>query len=217
MTEQAITLAEPQPKKLTRRQIVFVNEYLKSWNASDAARKAGYSERSAYSRGYELMRNREVKAAIEARLDEVHMSAEEALKLTADIARGDMGEFMAIGPMGFSLDLDAAQKAGKTNLLKKVTQKTIIDGKKDTETHIVDIELYDRQQALKDILQVHGRLRSGAGSRREDEGKTDPRTIAATPAALAELLDEIARRQSAAVERARAVDGTEAEPNDDAA
>lgn len=210
MSDTAIQTVETEPKKLTRRQQVFVSEYIKCWNASEAARKAGYSERSAYSRGYELVRNREVKAAIEARLDEVHMSAEEALKLTADIARGDVGEFMAIGPMGFSLDLEAAQKAGKTNLLKKVTQKTVIDGKRDTETHIVDIELYDRQAALRDILGVHGRLRGKGTSERENAADS---LISAPPAALrallAEMEDEIQRR----VERARAVDG-EAKPSE---
>src|SRR5688572_29033319 len=131
-----IQTVQTEPKPLTRKQKVFVSEYLKSFNASDAARKAGYSVRSAYARGYELVRNREVKAEIEARLDEVHMGAEEALKLTADIARGDIGEFMDVTSMGFTLDLEAAKKAGKTNLLKKVSQKTVIDGKRDTETHI---------------------------------------------------------------------------------
>jgi phage terminase small subunit len=191
-------------KPLTRRQKVFVSEYIQSWNAADAARKAGYSVRSAYSIGWELLRKPEVKAAIEARLDEVQMGADEALKLTADIARGDIGEFMAIGPMGFSLDLEAAQKAGKTNLLKKVTQKTVIDGKRDTETHIVDIELYDRQAALRDILGVHGRLRGKGTSERENGSDS---VISAPPAALLALAAQLEAEIAARVERARAVDG----------
>jgi phage terminase small subunit len=206
MSDKAVELVETKPKKLTRRQQVFVSEYLKCWNASEAARKAGYSVRSAYARGYELVRNSEVKAAIDARLDEVHMSAEEALKLTADIARGDIGEFMAISPMGFSLDLEAAQKAGKTNLLKKVTQKTVIDGKRDTETHIVDIELYDRQAALRDILHAHGRLGSVRGrSERENPGDN---AIHATPDVLLDLVRLLESETAARVAKARAVDGT---------
>ncbi len=147
-----------EPKALTRKQQVFVDEYLKTWNAAEAARRAGYSERSAYSQGWENLRKPEIKALIEARLDEVHMSADEALKLTADIARGDLADFMSIGSMGFNLDLDAAREAGKTNLIKRVSQKTITDGKTDKETHILDIELYDRQTALRDLLKVHGRF-----------------------------------------------------------
>lgn len=147
-----------EPKPLTNKQKVFIDEYLKCWNAAESARRAGYSEKTAYSMGWENLRKPEIKAAIEARLDEVHMSADEALKLTAEIARGDLADFMSIGSMGFNLDLEAAREAGKTNLIKKVSQKTIVDGKTDKETHILDIELYDRQTALRDILKLHGKF-----------------------------------------------------------
>ncbi len=194
-----------EPKKLTRKQKVFVSEYLKCFNASEAARKAGYSVRSAYAQGWENLRKPEIKALIEARLDEIHMSADEALKLTADIARGDIGEFMSVTSMGFTLDLEAAQKAGKTNLLKKVTQKTVIDGKRDTETHVVDIELYDRQIALRDILSVHGRLGSRKGSTERDHGADSVITL--PPPALIVLAAELEREIAARVAAARAVDG----------
>jgi hypothetical protein len=145
-----------EAKPLTRKQQVFVDEYLQCFNAAEAARRAGYSERSAYSQGWENLRKPEIKDAIKVRLDEVHMSADEALKLLADMARGDIGDFMDISSVGFSLDLETAHEKGKTNLIKRVSQKTIIDGKTDKETHIIDIELYDRQSALEKILRVHG-------------------------------------------------------------
>lgn len=146
--------------KLNKRQQVFIDEYLKCFNGAEAARRAGYSEKSARQTASELLSNPDISEHIQARLSEVHMSADEALKLTADIARGDLSDFMAIGSMGFSLDLQAALKAGKTNLIKKVSQKTItVNGKnEDKETHIIDIELYDRQAALRDILKMHGKI-----------------------------------------------------------
>ena len=88
------------------------------------------------------------------------MSADEALKLTADIARGDVTEF--ITSFG-ALDIDALRKSGKGRLIKKIKQRTITkigknetDG--DTEVHDTEIEFYDAQAAQCDILKVHGRF-----------------------------------------------------------
>ena len=147
-------------KPLSKKHLAFVDEYLRDFNATRAYLrvypKSTYD--AARANSARLIATDNVSAEIKARLDEIHMSADEALKRTAEIARGDIGDFMAIGPMGFSLDLDAAREAGKTHLIRKVSEKTIIDGKKETETHILDIELYDQQAALRDILRVHGKF-----------------------------------------------------------
>lgn len=152
-------MAKYKKPKLTDKQKVFIDEYLKCFNAAKAARQAGYSEKSAYNIGWENVRKPEIQAEITARLDEVHMGSDEALKLLADMARGDLGDFMAISSVGFSLDLETAREEGKTKLIKKVSQKTIIDGKQDKETHIIDIELHDAQAALEKILRVHGKFK----------------------------------------------------------
>lgn len=181
--------------KINKRQQVFIDEYLKCFNGAEAARRAGYSEKSARQTASELLANPNISEHIQARLAEVHMSADEALKLTADIARGDVSDFMAIGSMGFSLDLQAAFEAGKTNLIKKVSQKTItVNGKnEDKETHILDIELYDRQAALRDILKLHGRFTDKVDLSNSD-GTLKPETlkpseIAARVAALLKIKD----------------------------
>ena len=147
-------------KPLSKKHQLFVDYYLQCFNATQAYLRVYPSSTTdaARANAARLIATDNVKAEIQARLAEVHMSADEALKLQADIARGDLADFMSIGSMGFSLDLDAAREAGKTNLIKKVSQKTIIDGKTDKETHIIDIELYDRQAAIRDVLKVHGRF-----------------------------------------------------------
>lgn len=152
-------MAEKEKPKLTNKQKVFIDEYLKCFNATAAAKAAGYSEKTAYSMGWENLRKPEIKAEIEARLDEVHMGSDEALKLLADMARGDLADFMAISSMGFSLDLEHAREQNKTKLIKKVRQQTVIDGKQDKETHTIDIELHDAQAALEKILRVHGKFK----------------------------------------------------------
>jgi phage terminase small subunit len=157
--------------KLTRKQQVFIDEYLKCWNAAEAARLAGYSERSAYSQGWENLRKPEIAAAIQARLDEAHMSADEALKLLADQARADIGEIMEATTFGYNFDMRKAKEIGFTRKIKKVKQKTVtIMGKgedsEDTEIHTIEIELYDAQAAIDKILRVHKKYTAP-----EDEGK----------------------------------------------
>lgn len=51
--------------KLTDKQAAFVREYRKDWNATQAAIRAGYSEKGAHVRGVELLSNRKVAEAIE--------------------------------------------------------------------------------------------------------------------------------------------------------
>ena len=62
-----------------------------------------------------------------------------------------MGDFMDIGSMAFSLDLNKAKELGLTRLIKKVRQKTVTTVAKDgteEETNTIEIELYDAQAAL---------------------------------------------------------------------
>ena len=51
--------------KLTLKQERFVAEYLIDLTATQAAIRAGYSVKTAYSQGERLLRNAEIKAAIE--------------------------------------------------------------------------------------------------------------------------------------------------------
>jgi phage terminase small subunit len=51
-------------KKLTPKQEQFVREYLIDLNATQAAKRAGYSERTAYSQGQRLLKDVEIQQAI---------------------------------------------------------------------------------------------------------------------------------------------------------
>jgi phage terminase small subunit len=51
---------------LTARQARFVAEYLIDLNATQAAIRAGYSARSAYSQGERLLRHAEIRKAVAA-------------------------------------------------------------------------------------------------------------------------------------------------------
>lgn len=146
-------------KRFNDKQRAFIKEYLRDFNGTQAAIRAGYSRKSAYSIGSELLKKPEIQTAIRKDLDERLMSSDENLKRLAEMARGDMGDFMDISSMAFQLDLNKAKELGLTHLIKKVRQKTITTVDKngeEEETNTIEIELYDAQEALNSIGKYHG-------------------------------------------------------------
>lgn len=69
--------------QLTAKQAAFVREYLVSLNATDAARRAGYSEKTAAEVGYENLRKPQIQDAVERALSEraarTELSADEII------------------------------------------------------------------------------------------------------------------------------------------
>ena len=69
-------------KKLTHKQQLFVRYY--SGNASEAALKAGYSKKTAYSIGQRLLKVIEIKQAIQNRVEksqEKHIKTIEEMQI----------------------------------------------------------------------------------------------------------------------------------------
>lgn len=135
---------------LSRKQTVFIDEYLKCWNATQAAIRAGYPEKSARTVGSENLAKPDISAAIQKRLDENAMSANEVLQRLADHGRGTLADFVSVNESGWSVDLDKAQQAEKLHLLKKITrtEKTFKSKGNEETTVVTSIELHDVQNAL---------------------------------------------------------------------
>ena len=70
--------------KLTDKQQAFVNEYLIDLNATQAAIRAGYSERTAYASGYENLSKPQIAVAIadafKARSERTQIDADYVLR-----------------------------------------------------------------------------------------------------------------------------------------
>ena len=130
--------------------LVFIAEYLKDFNGSAAAARAGYKGNPAVIAS-RLLRNVKIKTEVERQIAERAMGADEVLQRLAEMARGDLGDAIASFPHGRgSISLVDWQKlvdAGKTHLVKKF--KTTKDG--------VEIELHDPQRALE-LLGKHHQL-----------------------------------------------------------
>lgn len=87
-----------EPSKLNPKQEKFVLAYVGEarFNATKAAKMAGYSERSAYSTGHELLKNPEIAARVKDVLDVHRLSAEAVLSELADIATAEWREFVVV-------------------------------------------------------------------------------------------------------------------------
>lgn len=81
---------------LTTKQKRFCQEYLIDLNATQAAIRAGYSEKSAYSVGQRMLKNVEVKKYIVEQVErpknEKISSAQEVLEYLTSVMRGEQKE-----------------------------------------------------------------------------------------------------------------------------
>jgi phage terminase small subunit len=153
--------------KMRTKQKVFIQEYLKDFNATQAAIRAGYSEHSARAIGSENLTKPDIADEIKAQVTEKIMSEDEIRMRLADIARGDLADLMAISSVGFNFELMTTDSKGnrivnpKTKLIRKIKQKvTTHSGRKedsdDTEIIETELELYNAQQALEFLAKLAG-------------------------------------------------------------
>jgi phage terminase small subunit len=87
------------------RQQRFIEEFCAGKNCTQAAIAAGYSHESAYNQGSRLMKNDEIRAAIDERLNAYSISATLATKLNSEIATTRLNDFFTIQPVqGYELE-----------------------------------------------------------------------------------------------------------------
>ena len=83
---------------MTRKQELFIKHYVLTSNATESAKKAGYSQRTAYSSGQRLLKDVEIKSRIDAEFERIvsdlDMSEEDIKSEFSKIAKGE-GKFQA--------------------------------------------------------------------------------------------------------------------------
>lgn len=82
--------------KLTQKQCLFADEYIKSGNAMQSAIKAGYSEKYAKSSSAKMLENVGIKSYIDAKMAEIEShkiaDAKEVLQYLTRVLRGEETE-----------------------------------------------------------------------------------------------------------------------------
>jgi phage terminase small subunit len=127
--------------KLTFKRQVFIEEYLKCWNATEAARRVGYK----YPRrqGSRLLSFVDIQAEIERRITEKAMGADEVLLRLAEQARCEYSDY---------IDSDGAVDLGR---LKADGKMHLVKGIRETR-HGQIVEFHDGQTALVHLGRHHG-------------------------------------------------------------
>jgi phage terminase small subunit len=148
---------------LSKKHRAFIEEYLATFNATEAYHRvyAPETRETAAVNGHRLLRNANVEEAIKCRLSESAMLADEVLGRLTEHARGSIGEFTRIVNGAPIFDFEAASKANKMHLIKKLKTKTrsYLEGKGEDARLVsevdVEFELYDAQAALMHLGKHH--------------------------------------------------------------
>lgn len=86
------------PRGLNEMQAAFVREYLIDLNCTQAAIRAGYSPKTAYSQGQRLLKSVEIRASIDAAMEKravrTQISADDVLRELIGIATADTNELV---------------------------------------------------------------------------------------------------------------------------
>lgn len=150
--------------KLNDRQERFVDEYLVDLNATAAAKRAGYSEKTARSQGQRLLTNVDIQAAIQkrqARLrGKLEITQERVLEELAAIAFANGTDFATINRNGL-VRLVPTDDLPED---KKKAVASIKEGQYGTE-----VKLHDKVKALELLGKHLGVFDSGNGPGNEQE------------------------------------------------
>ena len=115
-------------------------------NATEAALRAGYSEKTAYSIGWENLRKPEIRDEIDKYLNERSMTADEVVSRLSDQARGVPADcFTAYGPT-IAVDFEKMAERGLLHLVKRLSYDT--NGNPQ-------VEFYNAQTALVHLGKAH--------------------------------------------------------------
>lgn len=128
---------------LTEKERIFADEYIKTTNATQSAIKAGYAEKSASSKGSQLLRKVKVRKYIddvmEKRSKNTIATADEVLEYLTKVMNGEEKD-------AFGLDASIADRTKAAELLGKRHMLFTDKVKLDAE---IEIDISDRMKQAR--------------------------------------------------------------------
>jgi phage terminase small subunit len=122
-------------RKLTEKQKMFVVEYLVDLNATQAAIRAGYSEKTAYRTGADNLKKPQIQAAIreqlEAREARTLITADRVLKEYAKLAFSDITDYLEVITERVVVDWDVNPETGEKVPIWEIKQLIVLRDTKD--------------------------------------------------------------------------------------
>ena len=154
-------VAKTHDQILTNKQERFCYEYCIDFNATQAAKRAGYSEQTAYQIGFDNLKKVEIKKRIDemkANLAETAgISALKVINEHAKIAFTDAGQ-LRTGWMEMK-DFEALtmeQKASIQEVATKIEKRYEAQSNEMIDVVYVKIKMYDKQKSLDSISNILG-------------------------------------------------------------
>jgi phage terminase small subunit len=145
---------------LTGKRQRFAAEYLLDLNATEAAKRAGYSPKTAYSIGQRLLKDVEVAASVraaqEARAERTQIKADEVLHELAILCRSDVRHF-SVDDRGELVLVDGAPDhawRAVSSVKHKISSET--KGDITHTTREIEYRLWDKNTALRNAGQHLG-------------------------------------------------------------
>jgi phage terminase small subunit len=146
-------MEEANTKPLTGKMKKWADAYLVTLNKTEAARLAGYKGKPASLSqiGWENYRKLDIQAYLKDKFDKMGMPADEAVARLSMMGQASIEDYIDILPGGrmILMDFEGAKEAGVLGMIKKL--KISKEGP--------EIELYDAQAAIRDILKIHGKFK----------------------------------------------------------
>jgi phage terminase small subunit len=139
----------------TPKQKLFIEEYLIDLNATQAAVRAGYSKKTAYSIGQENLKKPEIMAAIKKAMDDrsdrAKINAEWVLKRVALIANFNIKKFITTSAEGTAWYDFSAATDNDWYCISEYTHDLIVKGVGDDkhEVNRVKLKTFDKLRALE--------------------------------------------------------------------
>lgn len=128
---------------LTEKERIFADEYIKTTNATQSAIKAGYAEKSASSKGSQLLRKVKVRkyidSVMENRSKNTIATADEVLEYLTKVMNGEEKD-------AFGLDASIADRTKAAELLGKRHMLFTDKVKLDAE---IEIDISDRMKQAR--------------------------------------------------------------------
>lgn len=138
-----MTNIEELAQKLTKKERIFADEYVKTTNGTQSAITAGYSEKTARSKASQLLTKVNVRQYIDAVMNErskdTIATADEVLEYLTRVVRGEEKD-------AFGLDVSVADKTKAAELLGK---RHMLFADKVKLSAEVEIDISDRMKKAR--------------------------------------------------------------------
>lgn len=155
---------------LNDQQELFCQEYLTDFNATQAAIRAGYSQKTAYSMASALLKKHEVQARLNVlrapRAKKLEVTADRVMEEVAKIAFASLGDFIKVQPDGTGyIDLkDVTPEMFAALESYEVTElppfKTVENGEEVVrEVLKIKVKLSSKLDALEKLMRRHNLIK----------------------------------------------------------